>query len=214
MSGRAATAADAGGAPPKRTRLAAPERRAAILDCACRVFAEGSFRGTTTAEIAAAAGVTEPILYRHFPSKKALYLACFDQVWEQVRALWDAAVAAEPDPARWARSMAVAYRNSGGLRDVISSLWLQALAEANEDPELRAFMRRHLAEVHAYIASVHRRAQEAGGLVSERDPDAEAWVSLAIGLLRASDDCVGGLVGEGFVRIDAARFEWLTGTKL
>jgi non-specific serine/threonine protein kinase len=38
------------------TRLPAPERRAAVLDCACRVFANGSYRGTTTAEIAAAAG--------------------------------------------------------------------------------------------------------------------------------------------------------------
>jgi hypothetical protein len=110
--------------------------------------------------------------------------------------------------------MAIAYRNSGGLRDVISSLWLQALAEANEDPEIRAFMRRHMAEVHAYVAAVYRRAQEAGGFVSDRDPDAEAWLSLAVGLLRASDDCLGGLVGDGFAEIDAARFEWLTGTKL
>jgi AcrR family transcriptional regulator len=151
-------AGDLEAAPAKRTRLAAPERRAAILDCACRVFAEGSFRGTTTSEIAGAAGVTEPILYRHFPSKRALYLACYEQTWHQVRELWDAAIASEPDPARWVRRMAIAYREAGELRDVISSLSLQALAEASEDPEIRAFMRRHLREVHDYVADVHRSA--------------------------------------------------------
>jgi AcrR family transcriptional regulator len=199
----------------KRARLAAPERRAAILDCACHVFAEGSFRGTTTSEIAAAAGITEPILYRHFPSKRALYLACYGETWQRVRELWNEAIASEPDPSRWVRRMAIAYRESGELRDVISNLSLQALAEASEDPEIRAFMQRHLREVHAYVADVHRRAQAAGGILPERDADAEAWVFLSIGLLRASDDCLaGGLVRADFARIDAARFEWLTGKTL
>lgn len=198
---------------PKR-RLGAAERRAAILDCACRVFADGSFRGTTTAEIARAAGVTEPILYRHFASKRALYLACFEETWGRVRALWDDAVAAEPDPARWLWQMASAYRSSGQLRDVISALWLQALAAASEDPEIRAFMKRHLKEVHSYVAEAHRRAQAAGGVLPERDPEAEAWVFVAIGLLRAADDGLGGLVGENFLAISCGRFEWLTGTKL
>lgn len=200
--------------PPKRTRLAAAERRAAILECASRVFADGSFRGTTTAEIAGAAGVTEPILYRHFPSKRALYLACFDETWTRVRGLWDGAIAAEPDPARWLWQMATAYRNSGELRDAISTLWLQALAAASEDHEIRAFMKQHLREVHRYVADVHRRAQAAGGVVPERNPEAEAWVFLAIGLLRAADDCLGDLVGEHFPAIADERHAWLTGKKL
>jgi len=198
---------------PKR-RLAAAERRATILECACREFADGSFRGTTIAEIAGAAGVTEPILYRHFASKRDLYLACFDATWARVRELWDEAVASEPDPARWLWRMAMAYRNSGELRDVISTLWLQALAEASEDPEIRAFMKCHLQEVHRYVAGVHRRAQAAGGVVPERNPEAEAWVFLAIGLLRAADDCLGDLVGESFLVVSASRYEWLTGRKM
>ena len=53
------------------TRLPAAERKAAVLDCACGIFSSGSYRGTTTAEIAREAGVTEPVLYRHFASKRA-----------------------------------------------------------------------------------------------------------------------------------------------
>ena len=62
-----------------RPRLPAEERRAAVLDTACRVFGRCSYRGATTAEIAREAGVTEPILYRHFDSKRALYLACLER---------------------------------------------------------------------------------------------------------------------------------------
>ena len=195
----------------RRTRLAAPERRAAVLECACRAFAQGSYRGTTTAEIAREAGVTEPILYRHFESKRALYFACLDETWKQVRALWDDAVEQEPDPALWVRRMALAYREAGGLRDTTSSLLLQAIAEASEDAAIRAYARRHLRRIHRYVADVHRRAQAAGGILRDRDPDAEAWIFVGLGLLRAVEDTLDGLVGDSFQGIAAARFAWLTG---
>ena len=68
-----------------RHRLTADARRQAVLDTACRVFSRSSYRGATTAEIARAAGVSEPILYRHFGSKRDLYLACLDESWRALR---------------------------------------------------------------------------------------------------------------------------------
>ena len=56
-------------------RLKAAERRRHLIDPAIHVCSEGSYRGTTTAELAGAAGVSEPILYRHLASKRDLYLA-------------------------------------------------------------------------------------------------------------------------------------------
>lgn len=56
-------------------RLSADKRRAVIEDAAARIFAERGYATTTLDEIAAAAGVTKPVLYRHFESKKALHLA-------------------------------------------------------------------------------------------------------------------------------------------
>jgi AcrR family transcriptional regulator len=54
------------------------ERRAAIVRSAIHLFAEKGFRGATTRELAAAAGVTEPVLYQHFRAKSDLYSAIIE----------------------------------------------------------------------------------------------------------------------------------------
>jgi len=56
------------------TRLPAERRRQQILDVACTVFANRGFHATSMDDIAAAAGVTKPVLYQHFPSKRALFI--------------------------------------------------------------------------------------------------------------------------------------------
>ena len=58
-----------------RRRLAPQARRELVEAAAARLFAERGYAGTTLDEVAAAAGVTKPIVYRHFASKKDLYLA-------------------------------------------------------------------------------------------------------------------------------------------
>lgn len=55
-------------------RLPAAQRRRQLLDIAVGVFAEHGFHKTAMVEVAAAAGVTKPVVYQHFPSKRALYL--------------------------------------------------------------------------------------------------------------------------------------------
>jgi AcrR family transcriptional regulator len=56
-------------------RLSGQQRRAAIIEAVRQVFAEKGFDGTTTRELAAAAGVSEALLFKHFPNKEALYSA-------------------------------------------------------------------------------------------------------------------------------------------
>lgn len=191
------------------TRLPAAERRAAVLECACRAFAAGSYRGTTTAEIAREAGVTEPILYRHFDSKRDLYLACLEESWARIRGGWDELIAAEPDPALWIAGMGRAFIESERRRPVVSSLWIQALAEAPEDDEIRRYLRGHMREVHAYAADVIRRAQKAGGVPADRDADAEAWIFIALGLLSMADRALAGLMEDQWPAIRAARLRAL-----
>ncbi len=73
------------GSPPGG-RLPASERRAEILRSAFPLFASRGFAGTTTRDLAAAAGVSEPILYRHFPSKEALFDAVFEEAEDRILA--------------------------------------------------------------------------------------------------------------------------------
>jgi TetR/AcrR family transcriptional regulator len=194
------------------SRLSGPERRQAVVETACRVFAKSSYRGSTTAQIARETGVTEPVLYRHFASKRELYLACLDAVWERVRALWENALEQEPDPANWLRTISKAYLEERGAgRIVLVDLWIQALTEAADDPEIRRALRAQLREVHKFVADVIRRAQDAGGLVAERDPDAEAWIFISLGLLSTIDRRLGNLVGDEFDDIVASRRAWMTG---
>lgn len=55
--------------------MAAEERRNQLLETALETFSHRGFEGTTTKEIAAAAGVTEAVIFRHFPNKHSLYEA-------------------------------------------------------------------------------------------------------------------------------------------
>jgi TetR/AcrR family transcriptional regulator len=195
----------------RRERLPASERRAAVIDTAGRVFSRCSYRGATTAEIAREAGVTEPILYRHFESKQALYLACIDDAWARVREAWERAVASEPDPRAWIPAMGRAFFEFREQKAVVANLWMQALTESGDEPEVRKFLRRHLRDVHEFVVDVVRRSQEAGAVPADRDPRAEAWIFVAIGLLVAVAGRLGGLPQGDLERIRASRRTWLTG---
>ena len=60
------------------TRMSATDRQRQLLDAALAVFSRKGFKGTTTKEIAAEAGVAEAVIFQHFPSKEALYNAVLE----------------------------------------------------------------------------------------------------------------------------------------
>ena len=93
---------------------------------------------------------------------------------------------------------------------MLADLWMQALSEANDDPEIRAALSAQMREVHDYVADVIRRSQAAGGVVAARDAEAEAWIFVSVALLRTVAGRLGGLLGAGDLdRIRAARAEWM-----
>ena len=61
-----------------RSRMSGVNRRHQLLEAALEVFSRKGFEGTTTKEVASHAGVTEAIIFRHFPTKQALYNAVLD----------------------------------------------------------------------------------------------------------------------------------------
>ena len=65
-------------------RLTADARREQILSVALDEFARSGFHSTSMNDIAEAAGVTKPVLYQHFDSKRDLYLALLDEVGDRL----------------------------------------------------------------------------------------------------------------------------------
>jgi TetR/AcrR family transcriptional regulator len=190
----------------KQQRLPAEARRQAVLDAACTFFSRSSYRGATTAEIAREAGISEPILYRHFGSKRDLYLACLDEAWQTFRE--EATNAMAEDPAGCLGVIADRYMAKGNRLRVVD-LWVQALTEATEDPVIAKALRRQIRQVHDFFAEVVRDGQRRGVVNPERDPEAEAWIFVGGGLLAMMDSRLGGLLGDDLERVRTERRRWM-----
>jgi AcrR family transcriptional regulator len=189
-----------------KPRLTADARRRDVLDTACRVFSSSSYRGTTTAEIAREAQISEPILYRHFGSKRDLYVACLDEAWRAFREVAEQAIA--DDPSGCLGAIADVYM-AKRTRIRMVDLWIQALTEASDDAVIAAALRMQVREVHDFIANVIRGGQERGVVNADRDPVAEAWLFVAGGLLTTMDNRLGGLLGDDLERVRTERRRWL-----
>src|SRR3954470_14510321 len=71
------------------------ERQAQILAAAAAAFARTGFAGTSMDDVAAEAGITRLIVYRHFDTKEDLYRAVLTKVTDQLGERWEQALAAE-----------------------------------------------------------------------------------------------------------------------
>ncbi|HUY70612.1 MAG TPA: TetR/AcrR family transcriptional regulator [Gaiellaceae bacterium] len=189
-----------------RPRLSAGERRQAVLETACQAFFKKSYRGATTAEIAREAGITEPILYRHFGSKRDLYLACLDEAWRIFREYAEEAI--EKNPVGCLGAITDAYSAKRSKLRLVD-LWIQAISEASEDAVIAKAVRQQIREVHDFFADVIRRGQADGVVNADRDPVAEAWIFVAGGLLATIDQRLGGLLGGDLELVRASRREWM-----
>jgi AcrR family transcriptional regulator len=191
------------------TRLPAAERRLALVEAALRVFCAGSYAGATTAEIARQAGVSEPIVYRHFGSKRDLYVACLDEAWRRIRTRIEEEIETRGAAEGW---RAMGPKTMREMKVLVPSLWMQAITEAGEDAEIRRYVRGHMREVHDFFADILRRVQAEGGIHPDRNPEVEAWAFVAGSLLVSIADRLGGPLGpEDFDAIKRERLRWLTG---
>jgi len=80
------------------SRLPAAQRREQLLEVALHVFAARGFHQTSMNDVADAAGVTKPVLYQHFSSKRALYLELLELVSRRLMAVIDSATSSAGGP--------------------------------------------------------------------------------------------------------------------
>src|SRR5437899_2681931 len=144
-------------------RMAGEERRLQILRVAMRLFSQRGFRGTTTKEIALAAGVSEAMVFRHFATKKELYSAILDHK----ACLHDAL-----DPLQ---IVADAIRRKDD-RAVFEGIALDALNQHDCDPEFQRLLLHSALEEHELAQMfwekfVRRVYRSLGSYIRERQRD-------------------------------------------
>jgi AcrR family transcriptional regulator len=122
-----------------RTRSTAGERREAVLAAAMREFADKGLHGGSTDAIAAAAGISQPYLFRLFGTKKGLYLAAARRGLEEVHGRMAAAAEGLEGRDRL-RAMGEAYRELLLEDRTRLKLMMQCFVSA-DDPEIREAVR-------------------------------------------------------------------------
>ena len=121
-----------------KQRMPAAERRELVLDAAVAEFAVHGLAGTSTEDVARKAGISQPYLFRLFPTKKALFVELVDRCFRRVR---DTFIAAAGDRTGEEALMAMADSYELLLEDrTLLLLQMQAYA-ACDDPEIRAATR-------------------------------------------------------------------------
>ncbi|MBN2560232.1 MAG: TetR/AcrR family transcriptional regulator [Phycisphaerae bacterium] len=164
-------------------RMKATDRRRQLLEASIKCFANYGYKGTTTARLAKAAGVTQPVLYQHFASKHDLFVALLDQVGKEVLREWRKATAPLKSPLDQLRILlrlnpAIANPRMEQLYRVIFA----AQAEPNE-PEIQAALRRHYQQYNQFLTNAIKRAQRAGQVRGDVEASGLAWqlIHAAIG---------------------------------
>jgi AcrR family transcriptional regulator len=189
---------------PVRARLSAESRRAAIIDAARVLFARNGFRGTGTSEIAAAAGCSEPMIYKHFASKQALFVAVLEECALYMRERFATAAAGEGDLfdgyLRFVRSLA-------GDAKVAELSRLRYLAVTlSDEPEIRASLAAMVAQWQASVRAAVEVAHANGRI--RGDVDVESVAMLFFGLAQAAG-FMSAIEGEGALTCFPRHFDAL-----
>lgn len=163
------------------TRLPAAKRREQLLDSAADLFATHGYARATTSQLARAAGVTEPIIYRHFDSKRALFVALIERTGEDTLREWEADLADAADPAERLRRLIgdnpmVKPGGKGAYRVI-----LQAITEV-DDPQIQAALRKHISKLHRFVADEIRLAQQSHKVTRRFTAELIAWLLIDVGL--------------------------------
>jgi AcrR family transcriptional regulator len=163
------------------TRLPAEQRREQLLDTAVTLFATRGFSGATTAELARAAGVTEPIIYRHFKSKKDLFIAVIERTSDLTMGIWERQLRSAKDSAQRLRRLIAANPTISDRGRGIYRAILQAMTEI-EDPDIKAALQHHVIKLHKFVTEEVVHAQEEGEVSKAFSPEITAWTLLHLGL--------------------------------
>jgi AcrR family transcriptional regulator len=167
--------------PAKRTRLSGEERRESILRSAKRVFARSTYAEASTGELARESEVTEPMLYKHFGSKKGLFLAVLGESAEQFRETLQERISqrAEKDVLDALEHIIADYYAAIKADPETQRILFQAVTESS-DLDIVRCVSGHNRILHGFICQLVERAQQDGYLDPMISSNAATWGYMSI----------------------------------
>lgn len=163
----------------KHSRTSSRERQASLIAAAASLFARKGFNGTTTKEIAKAAGISEALVFKHFPTKHALYAAILAEkvtVNELLEAIEESARKRDD---RRVFSLIAGYRIRPGVDSTLLRLLLFSALEGHELSDM--FFGKHHKVFYEHLATyIRTRIQD--GAFRAVDPllAARAFIGMVV----------------------------------
>lgn len=163
------------------TRLPAAQRKEQLLDRASELFARHGYARATTAELAKAAGVTEPILYRHFDSKRDLFVALIERAGRRTIANWEQHLSGAADPAERLKRLLAdnPMVTPEGRPDYL--VLLQAITEV-DDAAIHTAISDTFKNLHKFLQKELERAQGDHKVTTRISAELIGWLLIHIGL--------------------------------
>lgn len=168
-----------------RARRSAELRREDVLQAAMTEFAQAGPERTSTADIARRAGISQPYLYRLFPTKQALFLAAIERTFDNVRESFRAG--AEGLTGEEAKAaMGDAYAELLAADRTFLRLQMQAYAACTDDPQVRATTLRGYARLWDEVVAL-------SGMTTEQTRDffAHGMLLNVVAVLAINDESCG-----------------------
>ena len=158
------------------------EQRKRLLPVVARAFSELGYRRTTTAKLAERCGIRENILYRHWPDKKAMFIAAIEYVYQLSKETWTKVLRRDGERGSGAQRLlryeSVHHGEFGLYRIVFAGL------SETDDPDIRSALRRMYGQFHRLIQaqlSAHRQSNPRRGAGEIPAPDLSAWAIVGLG---------------------------------
>ena len=156
-------------------RMKAEDRRRQLLDSAARCFAKHGYRGTTTAMIAAEAGISEPIIYRHFKNKQTLFIALIEKVADEVFDNWQKLTRNVKGPLD--RLRLLMFQNPATSDPNTARVYRVLFHASTEtaDPAIQKAICRHYERYVKSLASLISEARQTGQIRDDLPAEWLAW---------------------------------------
>src|SRR5262245_27095773 len=156
-------------APKSSERMSKADRKQQLLLHAKQLFVKLGYQNTTTEKIARAAGVSEPVLYRHFETKKALFLEVLQEIRAATLNRWHAECAEAGDPLGKLHRIADVYLDTTREHALEFRVMHRSLLET-EDAEIASFLRDFYLDSETLLAQIIAEGQQTGVFRRTLDP--------------------------------------------